>query len=287
MTMPAPKYPGKPATAIETVAGFVGADHPAFYLQFWPQGVPRAHVVYLPPFGEEMNRCRALVATQARRFARAGMSCTLLDFYGTGESPGDLTEASLPIWRRNIDAVLEQLFLRSTCPVYLWGCRLGALLALDYLAGKPEVASKVLLWQPVVSGSAFVTQMLRQRTASLLQQGEIPETTAAMKLQLAAGEAFEVAGYRLGGTLLSAIDQVEFAVILDGDMLVTKPEIYWFEHIADETAQPGAKARRGIGQLQGAGLQVEVNTFTGDPVWQLHKRGSCDDLLRKTGKLAL
>jgi exosortase A-associated hydrolase 2 len=281
------RNPDKAGADFETVAGFVGVDHPAFFLQFWPAGVPRAHVVYLPPFAEEMNRCRALVAEQARRFARDGLSCTLLDFYGTGESPGDLTDASLSIWRQNIDAVLEQLLLRNQCPVYLWGCRLGALLALDYLSWKPRACAKLLLWQPVVSGSAFVTQMLRQRTAALMQKGEKPESTAAMKMQLAAGKAFEVAGYKLGGTLLSAIDRAEIAALLQGDLLDNLPEIFWFEHTTDDTALPGARANRAIGQLQGAGAQVRVNTFTGDPVWQLHKRGVCDDLLLKTGRLGL
>lgn len=287
MIKPDMKNSSNSGTAIETVAGFIGVDHPAFFLQFWPKGVPRAHMVYLPPFAEEMNRCRSLVAEQARRFARNGLSCTLLDFYGTGESPGDLNDASLPIWRQNIDDIIEQLMQRNPCPVYLWGCRLGALLALDYLARKPGACSRLLLWQPVVSGSAFVTQMLRQRTASLMQKGETPETTAAMKLQLAAGKSFEVAGYRLGGTLLSAIDQAEIAVMLQDDMLDNNPDIFWFEHTADETTLPGARAYRAIAQLQGAGARVKVDTFSGDPVWQLHKRGVCDDLLMKTGKLAL
>lgn len=271
---------------IETTAGFVGDTHPAFFLQFWPMGLPRAHVVYLPPFAEEMNRCRALVAEQARRFAREGLSCTLLDFYGTGESPGDLTDASLPIWRRNIDDILEQLLRRNPCPVYFWGCRLGSLLALDYLSWKPDASCRLLLWQPVASGSAFVTQMLRQRMASMMQKGEKPESTADMKAQLAAGKAFEVAGYKLGGTLLSAIDQTEIKA-LHGGMFANKPDIYWFEHTADEATLPGARAIRAIAQLQDAGAQVKVSTFIGDPVWQLHKRGDCDDLLMKTGKLAL
>lgn len=275
------------ADGTETIAGFVGSNNPAFFLQFWPEGVPRAHVVYLPPFGEEMNRCRSLVARQARQFARGGLSCSILDYYGTGESPGDLSDATLPVWRQNIEDLLEQVLQRTRAPVVLWGCRLGALLALDYLSVKPGVSNRLLLWQPVPSGSSFVTQLLRQRSASLLQRGEKPESTAEMKRQLAAGKSIEVAGYRVGGELMTAIDQLEVASMLQGKMPDTKLEILWLEHTAEEGALPGAKASRVIEELEEKGAQLVVSTFIGDPVWQLNKRAVCDDLLKKTGELEL
>lgn len=278
---------GTHGSSMETVAGFVTATHPAFALQFRPADMPRAHVVYLPPFAEEMNRCRALVAEQARLFARAGLSCTLLDFYGTGESQGELVDATLPIWRQNIDDLIAELLDQHQCPVYLWGCRLGGLLALDYLGWRPGAASEVLLWQPVASGSAFVNQMLRQRTASLMQKGEQSESTAAMKRQLAAGDAFEVAGYRLGGELLSAIDGIEVASMVERNAIDDSVVIHWLEHVTDETDLPGARTSRVITQLQGTGARVTVRTFTGDPVWQLHKRGACAQLLTRTRELGL
>ena len=271
----------------ETIAGFVSEEHPAFFLQFWPLDPPRAHVVYLPPFGEEMNRCRSLVAAQARQFARDGLSCSVLDFFGTGESQGELCDASLPIWRQNIDDLLVQLMQRHECPVYLWGCRLGALLALDYLSIKPGASNKLLLWQPVPSGSSFVTQLLRQRSASLMQKGEKTDSADEMKRQLAAGETFEVAGYRLGGELMSAINQLEVASMLQGSGLDNDSKVFWFEHTAEDGGQPAAKSRRIIGDIQEAGAGIEVITFTGDPVWQLNKRAACDDLLHKTRELRL
>ncbi len=270
---------------IHTVAGFVGEDWPAFFLQFRPEFAPRAHVLYLPPFGEEMNRCRALVATQARRFARDGLTCTILDFYGTGDSSGELCEATLPIWRQNIQDMLERLLARHACPVYLWGCRLGALLGLDFLAFQPDSTMKLLLWQPVVSGKAYVTQLLRQRSAALMQTGKKPESTAEMKNRLAAGETLEVAGYRIGGELIRAISGLDIAQVVQDRLPDNKPEIFWFEHLPDEESGPGARARRAIEELRHGGAQVTVIPFNGEPLWQLHKRASCDDLLQKTGEL--
>ena len=278
---------------IRTEAGFVDETHPAFALQFWPADLTelRAHIVFLPPFAEEMNRCRLLVSAQARQFAREGYSCSILDFYGTGESQGDLSNASLPIWRQNIDNLLQKLLQQSQCPVYLWGCRLGALLALDYMSVRPGACSKLLLWQPVSSGGTFVTQLLRQRSAAMMQKGEKSESTAEMKQQLAQGKSIEVAGYSLGGELLSGIDQLEVASMLrsmsQSDALNNKPDVYWFEHTDEDNSVPGAKTTRIIGELQAAGVNVELTTFVGDPVWQLNKRSSCDDLLIKTRELQL
>lgn len=269
--------------ATEVAAGFVSDVYPAFFLQFWPAGPPRGHLIYLPPFGEEMNRCRAAVAEQARWFARQGLSCTVLDFYGTGESGGDLTDATLPIWRQNIEDLRVQLTQRWAAPVYLWGCRLGALIAVDYLQWHPGSSKRLLFWQPVPSGSNFVTQLLRQRAAALMQKGEQGETTAGMKARLAAGESIEVAGYRLGGELITAIDQLEMRFLPGGG----DTEIFWMEHSADGSAALGARTARVIEQLQQTGTTIAVSTFGDEPIWQLHKRASCDDLLTKTRELVI
>jgi len=278
---------GVNGSAVETVAGFVSPARPAFFLQFRPARVPRAHLVYLPPFGEEMNRCRSLVAQQARWFASQGLSCSLLDFYGSGESRGDLTDASLAIWRKNIDDLLEQLMEQDQCKVYLWGCRLGALLAVDYLSRRPGAANKLLLWQPVISGSSFITQMLRQRMVSLMQKGKKTENTADMKLRLAAGDSIEVAGYRVGGELVSNIERLEMTALLDPGRLEDNIEIFWMEHAIDKSTFPTAKSAHAITELQNSRVTIVASTFTGDPIWQLQRRGLCDDLLAQTRKVRL
>lgn len=270
-------------TPVEIDAGFVGDTHPAFFLQFRPRVIPRALVIYLPPFGEEMNRCRSLVAQQARWFARRGISCALLDFYGTGESQGNLSDATLAIWRQNIDDLVQLLLPSHSCPLYLWGCRLGALLVLDYVDRRPGAAAKVLLWQPVTSGSTFVNQLLRQRTAALIQKGERGETTADMKVRLAAGELIEVAGYQLGGGLITALDQLGIGS-LQGAAHST---IFWLEQGDKDHTSLSPRVLRSVDQLKESGARVKLGTFSGDPVWQLHKRGHCDDLLDKTRALGL
>ena len=149
-----------------------------------------------------MNRCRWLVSTQARSFARAGYSCTLIDFYGTGDSQGELCDASLKTWQDNIRLTIDTLQGEVSAPVILWGLRLGGLIALDYAAKNPDSTQDIILWQPVNAARVYVTQMLRQRVASLMVRDLPPETTKEIRQRLEEGEEVEIAGYLLGGPLI-------------------------------------------------------------------------------------
>lgn len=147
---------------VAVIPRFMGEDGQRFFtLQFLAGSKPKAHIVFVPPFGEEMNRCRSLVATQARSFARAGYSCTLVDFYGTGESQGQLRDATLTLWESNIREVTEVLQRDSPAPLILWGLRLGGLLALHFSRLPGLCPSHIILWQPV--NSAFSSRGCHQR----------------------------------------------------------------------------------------------------------------------------
>ena len=58
------------------------------------QGVaPLGHVVYVHPFGEEMNKSRRMATLQARALAQAGFSVLQVDLLGCGDSSGDFGDA--------------------------------------------------------------------------------------------------------------------------------------------------------------------------------------------------
>ena len=94
---------------------FMGPAGARFFTTRFSCGGSRGHVVFIPPFGEEMNRCRSLVATQARSFALSGYDCTLIDFFGTGDSDGELADCTLTVWYDNIRAIIILCVERSSC----------------------------------------------------------------------------------------------------------------------------------------------------------------------------
>lgn len=261
---------------------FMGEEGQKFFtLRFSPAESPKAQIVFLPPFGEEMNRCRSLVATQARSFARAGFSCTLIDFYGTGDSQGQLCDASLAVWKDNVQQAVDALQRESTAPLILWGMRLGGLLALEYAGAASPRPSDIILWQPVNSAPVYVTQVLRQRVASLMVRDLPPETTKDIRQRLLDGENVEVAGYTLGGALvrdIEAIDVSQMSSLCTGT-------IYWLEHVSEAGKEIGVASRKAVDQLIQRGNSVEVRTFCDPPIWQIHERDFAPQLLATTDGL--
>src|ERR1700686_1346504 len=82
----------------------LGARGPLLAIYYAPvtEPSPVGDVLLAPPFAEEMNRCRAMVAIQARAFSRMGIGTLVLDPYGTGDSSGDFSDGSWELWRDDL-----------------------------------------------------------------------------------------------------------------------------------------------------------------------------------------
>ena len=101
-------------------------DHP-------PSSAGEQAVLYIPPFAEEMNKARRMVALQAAELARSGCRVLLLDLYGTGDSAGDFRDARWEFWLDDLTRAVEWLAGQGGRRVTLLGLRAGCLLALDLL----------------------------------------------------------------------------------------------------------------------------------------------------------
>lgn len=250
-----------------------------FGLHFPAGPAPRGALLYLPPFAEEMNRCRALAAEQARALAAAGISCLLLDPYGTGDSDGDLENATWAIWRDDALLATGWLAQAAGCRVSLWGLRLGGLLAGELFEAAPGQFERLLLWQPVSNGRQYLTQYLRLRVAWLMERGLPAETTDGIRATMADGTPVEVAGYLLAGDLAAGIDDARFP---HGDSSLHGKRIDWLENAAEAGAPLSVAARRAVEQLQKLDAEVHATTFAGPPLWQLHKRDELPGLIEAT-----
>ena len=255
-----------------------GAAGPVFALYLPAQGQARQAFVYLPPFAEEMNRCRATAAQQARALSQQGVACLLLDPYGTGDSSGNLDQATWDIWVQDTLTAADWLAQRTQAPVGLWGFRLGALLAADAANREPGRFRRLLLWQPVQDGKLFLTQYLRLRVAFLMDRNLPPETTDQMRATLAAGQTLEVAGYPIAGPLARDLDGVKLAQFTQ----LAGMEVDWLEQVSEADKPLTPASQKGIRQLLEQGCQVTSTSFTGPPIWQLHKRDVVPELVRLT-----
>ena len=130
-----------------------------------PEGRPaRGSILCVQPFGEEANLSRRVLVAQAARLALAGWTTLLLDPYGTGDSDGATSDASLALWRADLLRASRLARERAPGPFVLWGTRLGALLAAELAIALDQIASAIVFWQPAATGAQLVDPLLKLAT---------------------------------------------------------------------------------------------------------------------------
>ncbi len=249
-----------------------------FCLYHAPQGSCRGALVYVAPFAEEMNKSRRMAALAARALAARGYGVLLLDLHGCGDSDGAFGEARWQHWKDDLAAASAWLQARLQCPVGLWGLRLGALLALDYAHDAAVPVARLVLWQPVTDGAAFLTQFLRLRVAGeMLDQGAASAGgTAALRATLAAGDALEVGGYLLAPQLAAALDGVNAA------RLAPPCPTDWLEVVAaPERPLPPGAARIQAGWERDGAVAAQ-RTVACAPFWSTQEIAECPALIEAT-----
>jgi len=267
------------------------ADGQRFCLYHAPQGPCRGALLYVHPFGDEMNRTRRLAALQARALAADGIGVLLLDLHGCGDSSGDFADARWETWKDDLARGSAWLRARLGVPVGLWGVRLGALLALDYAAAAGHAPARLLLWQPVTSGAAFLTQFLRLRVAgAMLAEGaeSTPESgrgresggTGALRARLAAGEALEVGGYEIAPALAAALEACDAA-----RLAVSGCQVDWLEIAAVPGRPPGPATLRIAEGWRANGVRLRLEQVEAPPFWSTQEIAQCPQLLAATSAL--
>ncbi|MES2263020.1 MAG: hydrolase 2, exosortase A system-associated [Pseudomonadota bacterium] len=247
----------------------------------------RGAILYLHPFGDEMNKSRRMAALQARALAAQGYGVLQLDLYGCGDSSGDLRDASWDIWKDDIAAACQWLTQRLDAPLTLWGLRLGALLALDYAHGAAHPVERLLLWQPVQNGAVFLKQFLRLLTASEMlsdgadkKEGEKSGGVAALHASLLGGATLEVAGYELSPALASAIDGKDAQ-----QLAPTRCPVHWFEAVAAPERPLAPAVARLAGSWQQQGVDVQIHRVACVPFWATQEIAEAAELLTATSTL--
>jgi len=121
-----------------------------------------AGVVLCNPIGTDQTRSDRTYRHLAERLSAAGFACLRFDLFGTGDSAGDeFFPGIVRAWVDDVRAASEELRARSGArTIALVGLRLGATLALMQAAEQGDVDSLVL-WNPCVSGAAFVSEVTK------------------------------------------------------------------------------------------------------------------------------
>lgn len=231
----------------------------------------RGAILYIHPFGEEMNKARRMAALQSRAFAHAGYDVLLIDLHGCGDSAGEFRDATWAIWMDDVRTAHEWLAQRTDTSPWLWGLRTGCLLA-TALAHADGAPAKLLLWQPIHSGRRFLQQFLRMRLArDALSNGD----RAAPREVLTQNGEIEISGYRLGAALAEDLDRMQLQAPPAGS------EAHWFDVQAAD-GDTNAHALREVQAWNERDCRTTVNTVVGMPFWQTQEINECPALITST-----
>jgi uncharacterized protein len=241
-----------------------------FALHHAPHAGPaRGLVVYVHPFAEEMNKSRRMAAMQSRALAAAGFAVLQMDLLGCGDSGGDFGDATWPQWVDDVAHACRSLRLQympspgqTAAPLWLWGLRVGCLLATDAAATLGE-ACNFLFWQPTTLGSAALQQFLRLKLASEMLSSGATGATAALRRQLAEGQAAEIAGYMLNPLLASGLDSASLSPPPIGANAVA-----WLEVRTSVDSGLSPASTRTIERWKQAGFLVKEQVVIGPAFWQ-------------------
>lgn len=122
------------------------------------EGATRGGAVICHPWGSEYIYAHRSLRQLAMRLSRSGIETLRFDYFGTGDSAGEMTDADLAGWKGDIEAAIEELTdLTGTKAIALIGLRLGANLAASVAAKRRQV-NPLILWDPIVSGKTYLQE---------------------------------------------------------------------------------------------------------------------------------
>ncbi len=154
---------------------FTSNDHKLFGILYRPQTINQFSENYLVlhPFAEEKKSSQRVLVELARKLCEDGNCILLFDFFGCGDSEGDLSASSYSIWLQDIrQASILLTKMTNLRKLNIIGLRLGAYLG-SIFANESEI-NKMILIEPVLNPMKDLTILLRGKLIKeLCTDGEI------------------------------------------------------------------------------------------------------------------
>jgi pimeloyl-ACP methyl ester carboxylesterase len=154
---------------------------------------PRAAVL-CNPWGPEYQYAHRSMRFLANELCDAGWHVLRFDYYGTGDSAGEAREVSLSDWAEDVGAAVDELRDSSgSAQIALVGLRLGGTLAAQVAHARPSDIPQLVLWEPILSGRAYLRDLRRN----------------------SGGSAGEIQGFPVSDALLRDLESLELAPCID------------------------------------------------------------------------
>ena len=226
---------------------------------------PNANVIIVSPFAEELNKSRKAISEFSRACAEINIGVLVIDLLGTGESEGDFRDAHWGKWKANIFSAYQWLRQRDAGSISCVGIRTGAILLLDAINSNDYELSKIIFWQPVVSGGVFLKQFLRLNLAAdMMGAGLGKVTIQSLRDILASGKNVEVAGYELSSKLFHELDSLS----LNNLVPPSRTQVRWFEIVSEKFQDVSPKKQQLVNRWRKENkIDAEIIAVRDEPFW--------------------
>jgi pimeloyl-ACP methyl ester carboxylesterase len=142
----------------------------------------------------------------ANMLAAAGRDTLRFDYFGTGDSAGNMVDADLVGWEGDIEAAIDEVRDTSGASrVTLLGLRLGGALAARVAVRRPRDVEALVLWDPVISGRQYLEE-LHALEASVAAATPVPRAGES-------GGGHEVLGFPLTRKLAAEIEAFDLLAL--------------------------------------------------------------------------
>lgn len=183
---------------------FGAADRQLFGIYRMPSATvaPRGAALLCPPWGQEYLVSHRFYMHLAGRLSESGYHVLRFDYFGTGDSGGDRRDGDLEAWQGDAATALQELRdMSGISSVTVFGVRLGASIAWHLASSRSDVQTAVL-WDPIVSGTAYVRELL------MTQQTIDRASLAAPMLHRNGPDELHLLGFPMSPTLRASIEQI-------------------------------------------------------------------------------
>ncbi len=171
--------------------------------------------VFCAAFAEEKLWAHRVMVNFARELVARGYPVLRFDYMGNGDSEGNFEESSLETMISDTKCAVRTLREKITDvdSINVLGLRLGATIA-ALSANENRSAGKLILWEPVINGTAYMREMLRiNLSTQTAVYKKILHNTEALIQMMKNGATVNVDGYEMAWPLYEQVVRVD---LLDG-----------------------------------------------------------------------
>lgn len=191
---------------------YFGTSHRKLFGVYTPArtGGPNAGAIVLcHPWGPEYLYAHRSMRQLASMLNTAGFHTLRFDYFGTGDSAGDMMQADLRGWEEDIEMAIDELKdMTGAFRVALVGLRLGAILAARVAAKRGREVEALALWDPMVSGNEYLLELLRSASSRPIEKAQLTVEVAET------GRAHEIRGFPLTEAMARELRPIDLSLLV-------------------------------------------------------------------------